>query len=557
MQTPVSGNDREPAVATSVNSTHVKGPLFVDPDNRRYFTDGTKVNGHYKAVYLSGSHTWCNFLDCGSTTTPPAFDYSQYLDFLVAHHHNFIRLWREENARGGEQSANFWFSPMPYQRSSKCCAYDGGKKFDLNKFNQAYFDRLRDHVIQAGNRGIYVSIMLFDGWSVESQIPTHQPWPGHPYNTNNNINRVNGDLNNDGQGGETHTLQSSKILALQESYVRKVIDTVNDLDNVLYEISNEDKAGGNSTSWQYHMVTYIKNYEATKAKQHPVGLSVERNCLHNDQLFTSPADWVSPCFDVNNPVVGTGNKVVLDDTDHGCGICGNEAWAWKSFTHGLNPLFMDPYDGAAVEKGAPVGYDPNNPNDVSLRDNLGYTVLYSQRIDLAAMPPHPELCSTSYCLANPVPNGAEYLVYLPAGENISKLLYSLGVHRNPLVYLPSDSIVTVDLSAAAGELTVEWFNPTTGDTVLGKSVIGGKSQSFTAPFAGDAVLYIHDDSLSPTPSATETPSLPASTPVSTVTSVVPTPTNVPSSPSLPCFGSILLMVVLVIMSIPIRVLLTH
>jgi hypothetical protein len=107
------------------------------------------------------------------------------------------------------------------------------------------------------------------------------------------------------------------------------------------------------------------------------------------------------------------------------------------------------------------------------------------------MIPHPELCSTSYCLANPVPDQAEYLVYLPLGNNISKLLNSLGLHRNPLVYLPADSVVRVDLSAAVGELTVEWFDPLTGNIIMGKSVSGGTSQSFTAPFANDAVLYIH------------------------------------------------------------------
>ena len=34
-------------------------------------------------------------------------------------------------------------------------------------------------------------------------------------------------------------MQNGAITALQEAYVRKVVDTVNDLDNVLYEISNE------------------------------------------------------------------------------------------------------------------------------------------------------------------------------------------------------------------------------------------------------------------------------------------------------------------------------
>ena len=39
-----------------------------------------------------------------------------------------------------------------------------------------------------------------------------------------------------------------------------------DLDNVLYEISNESHA--NSVQWQYDMINYIKIYEVTKPKQH-------------------------------------------------------------------------------------------------------------------------------------------------------------------------------------------------------------------------------------------------------------------------------------------------
>ena len=36
--------------------------------------------------------------------------------------------------------------------------------------------------------------MLFQGWSVCSK----RVWQGHPFNASNNINGVNGDLNNDG-----------------------------------------------------------------------------------------------------------------------------------------------------------------------------------------------------------------------------------------------------------------------------------------------------------------------------------------------------------------------
>lgn len=102
---------------------------------------------------------------------------------------------------------------------------------------------------------------------------------------------------------------------------------------------------------------------------------------------------------------------------------------------------------------------------------MGYTLTYAQRINLAAMTPRPDLCSTGYCLANPVASGAEYLVYLPTGGT-----------------------VTVNLSAAAGTLSVEWFNPRTGVTTPGSSTTGGGSRNLTAPFSGDAVLYIFQGS---------------------------------------------------------------
>jgi hypothetical protein len=59
------------------------------------------------------------------------------------------------------------------------------------------------------------------------------------------------------------------ITNYQDAYVRKVIDTVNDLTNVLWEISEE--APGNSTWWQPHMISLIHSYEAGKPLQHPVG----------------------------------------------------------------------------------------------------------------------------------------------------------------------------------------------------------------------------------------------------------------------------------------------
>ena len=70
-----------------------------------------------------------------------------------------------------------------------------------------------------------------------------------------------------------YTLDHEEITRLQEAYVRKVIETVNEFDNVLYEISNENHPG--STRWQYHMIRFIKQTESGMGKSHPVGMTFQ------------------------------------------------------------------------------------------------------------------------------------------------------------------------------------------------------------------------------------------------------------------------------------------
>jgi hypothetical protein len=433
------------------------GPLRPHPANRRYFAgaDG-------RVVLLTGSHTWLNLQDGGASDPPPPFDYATWLRFLERHDHNFFRLWVWEQAKWTVEKGPLHYAPLPYRRTGPGLAFDGEPKFDLTQYDDAYFQRLRDRVAAAGERGIYVAVMLFNGWSVAYPKGSHRlqnPWHGHPYNRNNNVNGIDGDPNRDDSGIETHELINPRILRLQEAYVRKVVDTVNDLDNVLYEISNESHV--NSVRWQHHMIDFIQAYERTLPKQHPVGMTVAFPKGSNDDLFESNADWISPRGALETPDVADGRKVILLDTDHVCGICGDRKWAWKSFLRGHNPLFMDRYDdGYGLDGG---GYDLNKPRDKSLRLNLGFIRRYASRIDLAAMAPRGDLASTGYALAGK----EEYLIYLPDGGE-----------------------ATVDLTSVAGPLRVEWFDPATGTVRGGPEAAGGARQAFAAPFRDDAVLYL-------------------------------------------------------------------
>ncbi len=447
------------ARADSGKPAKIAGPLRVHPTNPRYFTDGTKNrDGSPKAVYLTGSHTWADLQDIGLSDPPPAFDFDAYLGFLKRHHHNFIRLWRWEFSQWTERDKQqpFYCTPQPWQRTGPGEALDGKPKFNLEQFDEEYFQRLRSRVIAARERGICVSIMLFEGWGLRS-VPNG--WKAHPFYPANNINLTEGDVKGI-KGIDLLTLAWPKVTAFQEAYIRKVIDTVNDLDNVLYEIANESDFS--TTQWQYYMIGFVKLYESTKAKQHPVGMtSIGYGVDDLDRLLKSPADWISPNPDhydyKSDPPASDGAKVIILDTDHLWGVGGNVSWVWKSFLRGLNPIWMDPLDRASVWEMTPA-------NAEAVRNNLGYTLDFAERMNLAAMKPLPDSASTAYCLANA---GEEYLVYQPKpGEDFFVEL-KVGAYR------------------------YEWLNPSTGE-VGGSGIVqaaDGKQQ-FKAPFEGEAVLYL-------------------------------------------------------------------
>ena len=425
-----------------------KGPLRVSQKNPRYFT-----NESGKAVYLTGLHTWDNLVDMVSSGSQKNFDFARYLQLMKSYDHNFIRLWAWEltnwNTAGNEESkpVRFSVSPHPWLRTGPETALDNKPKFDLTRFAPEYFSRLEERIRLADNSGIYVSIMLFEGWGIQFSPGAFE---NHPFHPGNNINGINGDADGNGSGTEIHTLGNKAITSLQEAYVKHVIDLVNKYDNVLYEISNENHPA--STEWQYHMIRFIKNYEKTLPRQHPVGMTFQYKGGSNKSLFDSPADWISPNPEggyMKDPPPAPGTKVIITDTDHLWGIGGNREWVWKSFLSGLNPIFMDPYECTVLKrKCEPEWLD-------LMRINLGYTIRLANRMDLISMSPLPALASSSYCLAN---RGKEYLVYLP-----------------------DTTEVNIDLSDAKGSFRTEWFNPDNGEFTKSKNVKGGSEIKLNSP----------------------------------------------------------------------------
>lgn len=452
------------------------GVLRRHPSNGRYFTDDSG-----QAIFLTGSHILTGLQDAGPSSPPPSEDYAGYLSFLQSNNHNFIRMWVHEQARWDEACTSaLHVSPHPFARTGPGTARDGLPKWDVNQFDSSYFARLRQRIIDAGARNIYVSIMLFNGFSIEdkgSSCGGQGTWDGHPFHRDNNINGIDGDPNFDGRGREVHTLAVSAVSGAQKAYIRQVIDAVNDLDNVLYEISNE--SGSDSVAWQYDLINYIKSYEAGKPKRHPVGMTLAFDYpnVDNGPLFNSPADWISPgdlsgAYVNDPPTANSGSgKVIIMDTDHIGGFTGDRVFVWKNFTRGNNTIFFDPYTNK-WQFSIPSGFNFTDSRIVSARRNMGAARSYAARMNLAAaVPQGTGVCSTGFCLANP---GQEYLVYQPG----------------------SGSFV-VNLSGTGNTFSVEWYNPETGGTSAASPVTGGSSSTFTPPFGGDAVLYLKNTGTAP------------------------------------------------------------
>lgn len=426
-----------------------KGPLRVHPRNPCYFTDDGK-----RAIYLTGSHTWTNLQDGFAGKT---FDFNAYLDFLAQHNHNFIRMW-------SWQSTSAWIfdeiRPHPWLRTGPGLARDGKPKFDLTKFNGAYFKRLRERVEAAAKRGIYVSVMFFVGGNFD--VPSE--WERNPFHRDNNINDIDGDADGDGKGTDLMTMSDHlKVTTARKlllAYIRKVINTLNDLDNVLFEVVNE----GGTKEWDWFIVRFVKEYESTKPKQHPIGLTGHGREA-NEEMLASPADWFSPgsrewqeLKSDPRPVEASWRKVSILDTDHIWGEGGDERWVWKSFTRGHNPIFMDRIAHLTSDKREDI------PGSEKIRKAMGVARNIAEKINLAEMQPLPDIASTRYCLANP---GREYVVYLPEGNE-----------------------VTVDLSPAKGTLKVTWIHPVDGTIVDGGKVNGGSKRTLIAPFSDHAALWL-------------------------------------------------------------------
>ncbi|HWH71988.1 MAG TPA: DUF6298 domain-containing protein, partial [Candidatus Sulfotelmatobacter sp.] len=245
---------------SSLTSVLAAPALSLHPENPHYFL----FRGKPTVLITSGEHY-------GSVLNPD-FNYTKYLDTLARDGLNGTRTWAGAYCEPSTafNIANNTLAPLPgrflspWARSAQPGYANGGNKFDLTKWDKAYFKRLKDFVAQAGKRGIIVELNLFCPFYEESM------WAISPMNAANNINGV-------GQVARTNVYTLDKnggLRAVQEAMVRKIVTELKGYDNVYYEICNEPYFGGVTLAWQRHIADVITETEQRLGLRHLISQNI-------------------------------------------------------------------------------------------------------------------------------------------------------------------------------------------------------------------------------------------------------------------------------------------
>lgn len=288
-------------------------PIQLHPDNPHYFL----WRGKPTILITSGEHY--------GAVLNRAFDYRKYLKTLQSHRFNLTRTFSGAYCEpfGAFSIQNNTLAPAknnlicPWARSDEPGYPNGGNKFDLTKWDNAYFERLRDFVGEASRCGVVVELVLFCPFYEESM------WKLSPMNAANNINGI-GQV----ERTEVYTLKHPTLLAVQKEMVRKIVDELKDFDNVYYEICNEPYFGGVTLEWQNHIAdTIVKTEAGFKAKH-----LIAQNIANKGQKVTNPNPNVS-IFNFHYakpPETVTENyglnRVIADDET---GFAGSEPKAYR------------------------------------------------------------------------------------------------------------------------------------------------------------------------------------------------------------------------------------
>jgi hypothetical protein len=397
-------------LATLLLAATVAAPLALHPENPRYFL----FRGKPTVLVTSGEHYGAVLnLD---------FDYVRYLDALAKDGLNLTRLfsgtYREVPASFGITDNTLAPKPgryvAPWARGTAPGDFDGGMRFDLTRWDESYFRRLRDFMTEAQRRGVVVEMNLFCPFYEEVL------WDASPMNARNNVNGV-GRVPRD----EVYTPKHAALTAVQEAVTRKIVAELNGFDNLYFEVANEPYFGGITLEWQHHVAQLVAETEAKLPNRHLVSMNIANGSAKVEEPsphvsifnfhYATPPDAVALNAHLRG-VIGENETGFRGKDDV---LYRTEGWAFLLAGGGLyNNLdysFTPAHpDGTFLDYTSPGGGNPG------FRRQMGVLKDFVHSFDFVRMRPLRSVVEAPATLAAQalVEAGRQYAVYLhqPVGE---------------------------------------------------------------------------------------------------------------------------------------------
>ncbi len=426
-------------------------PISLHPDNPHYFLFSGKPT-----VLIGSTEHYGAVMNLG-------FDYIKYLDELEAKGLNVTRtftgIYLEPTGAFG--IADNTMAPddgkliCPWARSNESGYAGGGNKFDLNKWDESYFARLKDFVAEAGKRNIVVELDLFSNIYSNIQLGLS------PLYHKNNINNV--PVIEDHK--EVLSLKHPELLKIQYQMAEKIVSELNEFDNLYFEICNEPYFGDITAlnEWENAMISHVADILSKLPNKQLISQNIANGSaqIKNPHPavsifnfhYAKPPITVEMNYGLNKPIGDneTGFNGIDDVTYR------TEAWdfivAGGSLYNNLDYSFTTSHpDGSfVVAKGQPGG------GGVALRTQLQILKSTIDELDFIRMKPSNAIFRSSLpgsatlrALAN---EGQQYLIYLnnAQSENTNYSLRYNGFLMAPqsgkyLIYTVSDDGVKLYLN---------------------------------------------------------------------------------------------------------------
>jgi hypothetical protein len=415
-------------------------PVSLHPDNPRYLLYGGKPT-----VLVSSAEHYGAVLNLD-------FDFKTYLATMQRDGMNQARLFSgayvenpgEFNIKSNTLAPARGRYICPWARSDKPGYPNGGNLFDLNKWDEAYFARLKEYCAEADRRGVIVEVVLFCPFYNDAL------WTVNPMNVDCNVSGVG-----DAPPAEVYTLKHADLTRIQEALTRKIVRELNGFNNIYYEICNEPYFGGVTLEWQQFISSIIAVTEASLPNRHLIAQNIAndtakvtdpdpRVSIFNFH-YASPPRAVADNYSLNKPIAfdETGFKGSDDFTYRA------QAWefllAGGSIFSNLDYSFtVDHPDGTnPVAPPTPGGGSP------ALRRQLRILRAFMEKLDFLKMAPAAGAGSAE-------PATSIVTVFAEPGKQYG-------------VYVRGKASA-VTLKLAAGKYRVEWIDTDSGRTVASSTL---------------------------------------------------------------------------------------